>query len=935
VGAPRDRSPEGILTSAQTLPPEELRARRTALALTQTQLAAALGATPKTVGRWERGELQISDPSSVRLVFERLESSAARKSSHPIGKCDSEARTHSAATGHAPSGRSFERAHAHHSADPELETNRKGEARRYNLPASLTSFVGREGALAEAQQLLDTSRLLTLVGSGGIGKTRLALRIAHELVDVYEEGVWLVDLAPVADPLLVPLTVAAALGVPEQPGRPLLVTLAEHLAARQVLLILDNCEHLVPASAELSEALLRACPSLRIMATSRQALGIEGETVFRVPSLSLPDAVSAPDVQRWAQYEAVRLFVDRATATAPHFRLTEPNVAVIADICRQLDGVPLAIELAATRLKLLGAEQLAARLGDRFRLLTGGSRTAPERHQTLRATLDWSYQLLSEPERMLLRRLAVFSGGWTLEAAEEVIGSDDIAVNQVLDLLGQLLDKSLVVVEDQSLKQMRFRLLETIRQYAWERLDEAGEVAPTRERHLSWCLQLANDVQPPGMHHPWHAEDLIQEQDNLRAALLWAIQEGNAEAGLRVAVALAHIWYMRGHYFEGRARLAELLALPASRSAADVRASALTSAGHLAYCQGDLKAAQDLLEESLGMWRALDNDERRAICLQALGNVVRFRGDLAGARPLFEEASTINHRLGHRMREAMNLALMAQVLFEEGDVARAEALNDESSTALQAAGPGWGTVLTLCMFGRVAAARGDHPTARKRLEESLELGRKLGISRGLVWTLYFLAQHALAQGDARRARTTFAESLRLARQTGDHLATAHCIEGFAGALAATQPGRAVRLAEAAGALRELVGSAPFPADRERLERWLGVAARGLGETATAVARKEGRGMTVDQAVAYALVGDEQTTTADPGRRLAGRSFGGLTRREVEVLRLVAQAHSNREIAAALVLSEKTVERHLSHIFAKLQVSSRSGATRVAVQAGIA
>ncbi|HEY8742584.1 MAG TPA: LuxR C-terminal-related transcriptional regulator, partial [Chloroflexota bacterium] len=295
----------------------------------------------------------------------------------------------------------------------------------------------------------------------------------------------------------------------------------------------------------------------------------------------------------------------------------------------------------------------------------------------------------------------------------------------------------------------------------------------------------------------------------------------------------------------------------------------------------------------------------------------------------------INHRLGHRMREAMNLALMAQVLFEEGDVARAEALNDQSSTALQVAGPGWGTILTLCMFGRVAAARGDHPTARKRLEESLELGRKLGISRGVVWTLYFLAQHALAQGDARRARTTFAESLRLARQTGDHLATAHCIEGFAGALAATQPGRAIRLAEAAGSLRERVGSSPFPADRERLERWLGVAARGLGESATSVAQTEGRLMTLDQAVAYALAGDGQSTTADAGLRLAGRSFGGLTKREVEVLRLVASAHSNREIAAALVLSEKTVERHLSHIFAKLQVSSRSGATRVAVQAGIA
>jgi predicted ATPase/DNA-binding CsgD family transcriptional regulator len=683
--------------------------------------------------------------------------------------------------------------------------------------------------------------------------------------------------------------------------------------------------------------LLRSCPALRIVATSRQALGIDGETVLSIPGLSLPEGSSPVDVDRLAQFEAVRLFVDRASATAPHFRLSEPDMAVVADICRRLDGVPLAIELAATRLKLLGAEQLAARLDDRFRLLVGGSRTAPTRHQTLRATLDWSYQLLTDPECKLLRRLAAFSGGWTLAAAEEVAHGDDVASNQVLELLEQLLDKSLVVVEDRGPKGLRFNFLETIRQYAWERLDQAGEVIATRQRHLSWCLELATEMQPqpPGMHHPWHAADLIDEQENLRAALIWAVQDGNAEAGLRVAVALAHIWYMRGHYSEGRSRLAELLALPASDSAPDVRASALTSAGYLAYCEGDLKAAQALLEESLRLWDALGNDERRAACLQTLGNVTRFRGDLQGARPLFEEASIINGRLGHHMREAMNLALLAQVLFEQGDIRRADALNNQSSTSLESAGPGWGTTLTLCMFGRVAAVRGDHVTARKRLQESLEVSRSLGVTRGVVWALYFLAQHALSQGDARRARTTFAESLRLARQTGDHLATASCIEGFAGALAVTQPGRAIRLAEAAAALREALGSTLFPADRERLERWLEVAARGLGETATAAARSDGRAMTLDQAVAYALAGDDPPASADAAPRLAGRSFAGLTRREMEVLRLVALAQSNREIAASLVLSEKTVERHLSHIFAKLQVSSRSGATRVAVQAGIA
>ena len=808
-------------------------------------------------------------------------------------------------------------------------------ARGHNLPAPVTSFIGREASVADALALLESSRLLTLVGSGGIGKTRLALRIASDLVASYTDGAWFVELAPVADPRLVSLTVAATLGVPEQPGRAMLVTLAEHLSARHLLLVLDNCEHLVPACADLCGTLLHAAPDLRIVATSRQALGIQGETVLRVPGLSLPDTSQPPDIRQLADFEAVRLFLDRASATAPHFRLAEPNMAVVAEICRRLDGAPLAIELAATRLKLLGAEELAARLDDRFRILVGGSRSAATRHQTLRATLDWSYQLLSEPERIALRRLAAFTGGWTLAAAEQIISGDGIEVDQVLGLLEQLLDKSLVVVEDKGRKGLRFNFLETIRQYALERLEQAGEVEATRGRHLAWCLDLSTDVQPPGMHHPWHAADLLQEQDNLHAALLCVTQEGNAEAGLQLAVALAHIWYMRGHYSEGRARLAELLDLPGSTVAPEIRAGALTFAGFLAYCEGDLKVAQDLLEESLDLWKALGNDERRAVCLQALGNVLRFRGDVAGARPLFEEASHINGRLGHHMREAMNLALMAQVLFEQGDIARAEALNDQSATALQPAGPGWGTILTLCMFGRIAAAREDHATARKRLEESLELSRELGISRGVVWALYFIAQHALSQGDPRRARTTFAESLRLARQTGDHLATASCIEGFAGALAVTQPGRSVRLAAAASAMRETFASRSYPADRQRLNRWHEVAARGLGDAATALAEKEGRAMTLHQAVAYALAADEPYASADARRRMAGRAFAGLTRREVEVLRLVALAQSNREIAAALVLSEKTVERHLSHIFTKLQVTSRTGAARIAVQAGIA
>jgi predicted ATPase/DNA-binding CsgD family transcriptional regulator len=809
-----------------------------------------------------------------------------------------------------------------------------GVVRRDNLPAPLTSFVGRDVEIATATSMLSASRLLTLVGTGGIGKTRLALRLARDLADQYTDGVWLVQLAPVADEGLVAWSVAAAIGVNEQPGRPIAISVADYLSEYHALLVFDNCEHVVSACAEISGALLQACPSLQILATSRQALGVEGEVIFSVPSLSLPDSWTELSGETLDRFEAIRLFLDRASVAAPGFSPSQATLESISEICRRLDGVPLAIELAATRVRLLGAAQLAARLDDRFELLVGGSRTAPGRQQTLRATLDWSYQLLSEQERTLLSRLAVFSGGWTLAAAEAVASADGDQPSRVLDLLGQLLDKSLVVAEDQASGRVRFRFLDSIRQYAWQRLAESGELDFIRQRHLSWCLGLARDLQPPEMHHPWHAQDSLQEQDNLRAGLLWAIEHGDAEAGLHVAVVLAHLWYIQGHYSEGRARLGELLALSSPATSTEVRASAVTWAGFLAFCQGDLKSAHDLLQNSLELWRGFGNDERTAVCLHQLGNVMRFRGDLHGARPLLEQASAINHRLGHLMRSAMNLALVAQVLFEQGDYTNAEAYNNQSFISLQSAGPGWGTVLTLCMQGRLAGVRGDRNTARQRLEESVELAQRLGVGRGVVWSLYFLAQHDLAQGNAQRARQEFAESLRLGHRTGDLMATAHCIEGFAGALASTQPGRAIRLAGGATALRESLTSTPYPADQQRLRRWLDVAERRLGHPAAAAAAAEGRAMPLDRLVSYALTADENAPGSEP-QAPSRNAFAGLTRRELEVLRLLALAQSNREIALELVLSEKTVERHLSHIFTKLQVSSRTAAARMAVQAGIA
>jgi non-specific serine/threonine protein kinase len=412
-------------------------------------------------------------------------------------------------------------------------------ARSTNLPRSLTSFIGRTREQAEVVRLLQTTPLVTLTGAGGCGKTRLALEVAASLVESYPAGVWLVELAPLADATLVDQVVATALGVVEEPGQPLRSTLLAFLRDKHLLLVLDNCEHLVTACAELAGTLLRSCLYLQVLATSREVLGVAGEQVWRVPSLSLPDRHQSPAWQQLGAADAVRLFVARAAAARPSFALTEHTAGLVAEVCRRLDGIPLALELAAARLSMLTLEGLAARLDTSFRLLTGGSRTALPRQQTLRATLDWSWNLLSGVEQVLLRRLAVFAAGWTLEAAELVCAGEGIETDEVLDLLGGLVNKSLVAWDEAGEAAGRFGLLETVRLYALEHLLASGEEAAVRRRHLTWCLDLAVRIAPPvvpgaQMRGSW-LDELESELDNLRAALRWAHEAGDVARGLRLA----------------------------------------------------------------------------------------------------------------------------------------------------------------------------------------------------------------------------------------------------------------------------------------------------------------------------------------------------------------------------------------------------------------
>ena len=768
---------------------------------------------------------------------------------------------------------------------------------RHNLPTRRTRLIGREqDAAAVAQAVLETEgHLVTLTGAGGCGKTRLALQAAANLLDEFRDGVFLVELAPLLDPKLVPAVVAAALGLRAQPTRPLLDTLVAWLKPRQLLLVLDNCEHLVEACAQLADAVASACPSVRLLATSREPLRVEGEITWRVPSLAVPDLASTPHLDALARFPAVRLFVERARAVQRRFELTTENAPAVARICVQLDGLPLALELGAARVRALTVGQIADRMDDSFRLLTGGSRSAPTRQQTLKATLDWSHDLLSASERTVFRRLAPFTGGWEMEAAEAVCAGDGIKRADVLDLLTCLVDKSLVLAEEQVGK-ARYRLLEPIRQYALEHLTSLGECDAVRGRHADHYLGLAEHAAAAlwGSHTTgpfgsaaqlaWHAR-LEQEHDNLRAGLAWAERQVQAETLARWCVALWGFWFLHGHLDECRRWVEATLARGADVPPA-LRARLLGNRGMMAKLRGDYAAAVGPFEEALTLCRSIGDEWNAGVMLNMLGMLVGFLGDFAEARCRLEESLAVFR-----------------------------ALDDA-----------WGVGFGLLDLGQVLRYQGDLAGARTLFEEALPLLRRYGDVFKESMTQIELAGLALERGDVERAASLAREGLLLLRDSGMRWYLPEALELAAG-LSASQgrPRQAAQLFGAAETAREVTGAALQAQGENAYARDVQTTLAGLGEEAFNRTWSDGRTLSPEQAIDKALIVATHLAT------LAKVTDGPLTQREREVAGLIAHGLTNRQIAEQLVISPRTTDRHVSNILDKLGLASRAAVAAWAVE----
>ena len=888
-----------------------------------------------------------------------------------------------------------------------------------NLPVQPTPLIGREKELAMVGDLLprEDVRLVTLTGPGGTGKTRLGLQAAAELSDRFPSGVFFVNLASTSDPALVVTAIIETLGIRENAGQSLMKCLQEELRQKRMLLLLDNFEQVVSAAEQVA-ALLVTCPQLKVLVTSREVLHVRAEHEFTVPPLALPDPRRLPDLATLTHYAAVALFLQRAQAVKPDFQLTNANAHAIAEICARLDGLPLAIELAAARSKLLPPQALLARLGQQLALLTSGARDAPARQQTLHNTIRWSYDLLDAPEQRLFRRLCVFVGGCTLEAVEVINATLANGAAQVLDGITSLIDKSLLQQIEQKGEEPRLMMLETIREFGLESLARNGEEEIVGRAHADYYLALAEEIEPKLVspeQGKW-LNRLEQENDNLRAALNWLIDHQEVEAFLRLGGTLEQFWLARGYVHEGRLYLERGLATTA-RIEMSVRAKASLAAGAFALSQFDINRGEELCEESLKLYRTLGDRGGTARSIYQLSSVAGLRGNFtlarslleeamvlfreeglewgtidiffylgvlafnegkyAQANSLFEESLAVSQKVADKASIAYALFQLARVTFTQGDLTRSHALAEECLALSREVGHKVGISIALFHLARLAFARGESAKARSLAEECLGLCRdemkdKVGMAYalsllgqldlyqgasvtayslieeslrlfknevkdrlGLSEALFYLARVTAYQKDSTRARALYEESYALARDMSNKLLVASCLEGLASlAVAQGETTWGVSLWGTAEALRQAIEAPMSPIERDDYAHSVAAARIQLGEKAFTTAWAEGRTMTPDQAL--------RTPTSQAGSIAKGLSAApsatlpttypdGLTVREVEVLRLVAQGMTNEQVAEQLVISPRTVNTHLTSIYGKIGVSSRSAATRYAIE----
>jgi predicted ATPase/DNA-binding CsgD family transcriptional regulator len=806
-----------------------------------------------------------------------------------------------------------------------------------NLPVELTSFIGRERELAEVKQLVSTSSLITLTGAGGCGKTRLALRVAGQTSDRFEDGVWWVELAVLSDPTLLPQAVLQTLRLPEAPGRPSLDLLTDYFQAKHSLLILDNCEHIIDACARFVSHLLQTCPQLSLIVTSREALNIDGEVAWIVPSLQIPTNQSLATISDVEKYDATQLFVVRASTISPDFALTKQNVDAVIKICQRLDGIPLAIELAAARIKVLQVEQIVERLDNALQLLTQGKRSAPSRHQTLRATMDWSYNLLSEAEKKLFQRLAVFAGGFTLEAAEAICAGDGVKPEDILEIVASLVSRSLLVLVEwnkgsqaPSRGSLRYRFLEPIRQYAREKLVEAGEEASISDRHLSYFhdwLQ-ATEIRFYTTAQLIQLTNMDRELDNIRAALQWALKSQPLMA-LRVMsiFILPGFWNVRGYTTEGRRWAEQALKqteLDLTPETLGVRARALTGIAYLTMTQGDNQSASHLVAQAIPILRT-QNDElglARALFIQSAA--LSFLGQSSMARAAAEESFEIGSRLNDPFTLTISLSVMAGALFRVGEIATAQRFLQEALANSRRLDLTFPLSLSLWGAGMAALAQGNLKMARQYMEESLAHIRQIGDKHRINMIASDLAHILRRMGNMREAEKLYVEAIHGWRDYGQPGAIARCLECMAFiAIAEKRDKQSARWLGTAKMIREASHAEMIPPEQEEYQREISILRDRMDPVDFTSSWSEGKVLTLQQVIA-----EVEQLPATPQAKI--QAPNALTPRELDVLRLLVQGLSDSQIAEKLVVSRRTVTTHLTTIYSKLGVNSRSAAIRHAL-----